>query len=229
MGTKPKAKPRSRSKFGPRWLTTLVIGAILLVTLSPLWVDLGLQTLAAFVPPDSGETVDAIVVLGRGEKLRDLRAVQALDLWKSKRAPQIFISGMLDARPMVEILKELKVPGQYVSGEECSQSTHENALFTAALLSSQATKKILLVTDSPHMLRSLLAFRSFGFQVVPHSIPLPKKTTFQHKLLLMAREYLGLAKYTFQGQFTAHSTTGIYQPEKAVTQKIRDWSCHVKG
>jgi hypothetical protein len=38
---------------------------------------------------------------------------------------------MGDAHQIVQTLEEMGVPEQQLGGEECSQTTHENALFTA--------------------------------------------------------------------------------------------------
>ena len=74
-------------------------------------------------------------------------------------------------------------------------------LFTARLLQPQGRKQILLVTDPPHMLRSLLTFRSLGFTVIPHPSPLPQTLSPQEKDALMLREYSALFFYSLLGWF----------------------------
>lgn len=214
--------------------------AATLVVISPLGVQMGLRLglwgLTALLPADSGNPVDAIVVLGRGQVLRPLRVSEVWQLWQSKRAPQIFASGMRDARPIVQTLREAGVPKPSLLGEECSQSTQENALFTAAMLGAQGSqgsqgnqeaKEILLVTDPPHLLRSFLVFRSFGFQVIPHASPLPVQMTSKETLLLLLREYAALAKYALTGQFFPRSPASLNPPPAEVTHKIQNWKCKV--
>jgi uncharacterized SAM-binding protein YcdF (DUF218 family) len=202
---------------------------VLLVLISPIGIGMGSWILTAFVPPDSGEPVEAIVVLGRGKDYRNLRVFEAWELWQAKRAPRIFASGMLDARPMVRTLRGIGVPEENLAGEECSQTTQENALFTASILRSQGVDKILLVTDPPHMLRSLLTFRSFRFRVIPHFSALPNQLSSQNQIMILLREYAGLVKYTFTGQFIPRSLDSLNSPPDEVTQKLQKWRCQVRG
>lgn len=203
------------------------IGAVLVTCLlSPAGIALGSWLLTASVPADSGEAVDAIVVLGRGEGLRDRRIAVAQALWEAKRAPFIFASGMLDARTMVEALETMGVPERSLKGEECSQSTVENGQFTSALLYPNGIRTILLVTDSPHTLRSLLVFRRFGFSPIAHPAKLPELTTWQHAWILL-REYAGLAVYAITGKFNPASAQDLQNPPTAITSKIASWSCYV--
>lgn len=183
----------------------LGIGSILLLiyfsATSPLTIAVASKELVAFVPDDSGVTVDAIVVLGRGDRFRPSRVEVAADLWKAHRAPLIFASGAGDAAEMIELLKAEGVPERALAYEDCSRTTKENAQFTATLLQPQGVKKIVLVTDSPHMLRSLLTFRHFGFTVIPRTSPLPPDLSPRRKTLMVFYEYLGLISYGLQGRF----------------------------
>lgn len=140
-----------------RWKRQLIAPAAVLllvyfVATSGLMVALATQVLVYPLPVDSGTTVDAIVVLGRGDVLRNRRVEIAAQLWQAKRAPSIFASGMGDAPQMIELFRAKGIPRQMLGGESCSQSTEENALFTAAVLHPQGIWQILLITDPPHML-----------------------------------------------------------------------------
>ncbi len=156
--------------------------------------------LVNFLPPDSGVPTDAIVVLGRGLQLTPSRVEVAAKLWQDKRAPLIFASGEGDAPQIVQLLLSKGIPVQTISSEACSQTTQENALFTAVVLQPLGVKSILLVTDPPHMLRSLLTYRSLGFTVIPHSSPLPALQA-KKEALLVWREYLGMVSYGLKGRF----------------------------
>jgi len=181
------------------------VGLILLLlygfTCSTIGVQLGSRVLVSLLPVDPGLPADAIVVLGRGSDLRQERIEVAADLWKAKRAPIVFASGSGDAQPMGDLLVQLGVAPEAISGEPCSRTTEENARFTAALLKPQAVHKILLITDPPHMLRSWLTFRSFGFEVIPHPNPLPLRLKQSKTAFLLVREYVGLASYGVLGRF----------------------------
>lgn len=220
--------------FSPRrwryWLITpaVVVVVVYLVVTSPLLIALANRGMLSFVPADSGATVDAIVVLGRGEELRNSRMEVAAQLWQAKRAPKIFVSGIIDATEIVELLKAEDIPGRVLSGENCSQNTQENAFFTAAVLRPQGMRKILLVTDPPHMLRSFLVFRNLGFTVISHTSPMPSYLTSKQDARVLLREYLGLVGYTFQGRLNQRDSEPK-QPPAEVLEKLSVWNCQVNG
>ena len=182
------------------------IGLLLLLlyglTCSTVGVQMGNRILVSLLPTDPGLPADAIVVLGRGPDLRPERTEVAAQLWRAKRAPIVFASGWGDAEPIADLLIQTGVAPEAISGEPCSRTTEENAQFTAALLKPQAVQRILLVTDPPHMLRSWLTFRSFGFDVIPHPNPLPPQFNKSKAAFLLVREYVGLASYGVLGRFS---------------------------
>ena len=181
------------------------IGATLLgvylLTLSPTMVKIGNRALISFLPPDLGTTADAIVVLGRGTEMRPERVEVSAQLWEAQRAPLIFASGWGDAQQIADMLEQKGIPTSAIDGEPCSRTTEENARFTAAILEPKNVHRILLVTDPPHMLRSLLTFRSLGFEVIPHTNPLPGGLNVRARAYLVFREYLGLVGYGLRGRF----------------------------
>jgi len=185
-----------------RPLSTL--GAVLLLAYHaaffPPTVALANKGLVGFIPTDSGGTADAIVVLGRGEDMRESRVEVARELWQAQRAPLIFASGRGDSPRIVKMLRADGIPAQVLDNEECSRTTEENARFTAAVLQPQGVKSILLVTDPPHMLRSLLIYRSVGFRVIPHASPLPADLAQREKSFTVFYEYMGLLKYALEGR-----------------------------
>jgi uncharacterized SAM-binding protein YcdF (DUF218 family) len=188
-----------------RWKRHLMRVGILfflisLIITSPLTAAIANKGLVAFLPKDSGVPVDAIVVLGRGDGLRQSRVDVAAELWKANRAPLIFVSGISDAPDIIHRLQEEGIPQSALAYEECSRTTEENARFTASVLKPQGVKTIVLVTDPPHMLRSLLTFRHFGFKVFPSISPVPSEVTPTRKRLMLLYEYLALIAYGFQGR-----------------------------
>jgi uncharacterized SAM-binding protein YcdF (DUF218 family) len=159
------------------------------------------QSLTAFLPSDPGTPADAIVVLGRGWPLMHDRVNTTAELWQAKRAPKIFASGRKDAPNLIEILEEKGIPQQVLDGENCSLTTDENAVFTAAILQPQGIRRIILVTDKAHMLRSLLVYRAYGFKVIPHISPVPVHWNPKERGLLKVREYGGIFNYGVRGLF----------------------------
>lgn len=187
-----------------RWKQPLIMGTITLVILAliatfPPVVTLANYLLVSPLPQDTGERVDAIVVLGRGSITGD-RAVVAAELWQAGRAPKVFVSGHGDAPNLVKQLRNYGVPDSAVASEDCSQTTEENAQFTARLLQPLGVQHILLVTDPPHMLRSWMTFERVGFQVIPHGNALPHGLSHRKHALTIYREYAGLIGYTLQGR-----------------------------
>ncbi|WP_218080689.1 YdcF family protein [Anthocerotibacter panamensis] len=189
--------PGRRLVFG---LSALMLGSYLLAILPPM-IDLALWGLTAPLPADTGTKVDAIVILGRGDQLRPARAAVAGGLWRTGRAPLVFSSGRGDATELMDLLRSQGLPQQAVAGEDCSQTTEENARFTALVLKPQGVRRILLVTDPPHLLRSVLTFRRQGFTVLPQSSPLPP-LPFPQRAFIVYREYLGLILYGLSGRLS---------------------------
>lgn len=194
-----------------RWKRRTSLAGLLLVLLyslglSPLGTQLGGKGLALLIPRDGGQPADAIVVLGRGPDFRPSRVQVAAELWRQQRAPLIFASGRGDATEIGRMLEATGVPAAAIDGEPCSATTNENALFTAALLQPQGIKRLILVTDPPHMARSLLTFRSLGFEVIPHPSPVPNSLGRRGQQFLVLREWAGLIGYGIMGRYFARET-----------------------
>jgi uncharacterized SAM-binding protein YcdF (DUF218 family) len=184
--------------------------AVYLLASFPATVAIASKGLIAFLPQDPGKKADAIVILGRGQHMRQSRVDIAADLWKNKRAPLIFASGAGDGENLVKMLKIEGVPKSVIKAESCSRTTEENALFTAAMLQPLGVKQIVLITDSPHMMRSLLTFRSLGFTVFPRPTPLPANLPPTKKAMMIFYEYVGLFNYGIKG---------YWQPQNAATEQ----------
>lgn len=210
------------NKTARRWLrSTQALIVLFCITVSiPLIFIVAAKGLVAFLPPDTGETAQAIVVLGRGPDLGKERVNVAAELWKAKRAPRIFVSGFFDAYDLTPQFQAKGIPPQAIDAESCSMTTWENAIFSAAILHPQGIRRVLLVTDEPHMLRSLLLYRANGFTVIPAPNPLPTDYGFKATAFLTFREYLGLIGYTLQGLFDPKRSPEIDEPklEKLVQQ-----------
>lgn len=210
-------------RLGHRFLKTgiVTLAAVYLMILSPSVVRLAEKGLEYPIPPDPGAAADAVVVLGRGQELNSGRLKVATALWEQQRAPMIFASGIVDAPQMLNELKMQGIPETALQGEDCSRTTYENTKYTTMLLKPQV-RQILLVTDPPHMLRSVLTFQRFGFNVIP--VPAVEFDRIHQKTRtrLILREYLGLVSYRILGRFspsnpdnTAYTTQGITPPQEA--------------
>ena len=195
--------------------TQIVVALTLtcLIVTSPPGLALATQALTSQIPADSGAKADAIVILGRGWHFMSDRVDATMTLWQAKRAPHIFVSGRGDARFLVRQLLEKGIPKEAISGENCSLTTEENAQFTADLLLPQNVKRIILVTDSPHMLRSQLTFESLGFKVIAYPSSVPPNLGYRERLNIIAREYGGILSYVLKGRFSEREVAiSRYEP-----------------
>lgn len=186
-----------------QWFFILLL--VLVVAWTPAGTALMRQGLVGPIPKDSGSTVDAIVVLGRGLGSIPNRADLAAVLWQRGRAPFIFASGLPEAEAIMRQLNNKDVPAAALQGEKCSLTTEENALFTAIALNPQGVRRILLVTDPLHMLRSLLTFRSLGFEVIPRTTSTTDIATSELASASVRRETAALLGYALLGRFWTRS------------------------
>ena len=184
-----------------------VFGFAYLILYSPVGAFLMVQGLVGPLPQSSEVSADTIVMLGRGGGWADEQVETATQLWESNRNSQIFISGnSIETEILSERLLKEGIPPEQISGEHCSQSTEDNARFTKAILADKQIHQIMLVTDEPHMLRSLLTFQSFGFQVSPHPVELPDEMKDFTVSKIALREYLALISYASLGRFQQRSS-----------------------
>ncbi len=193
--------PTLRWKRPIRWIGSIALLLYLTFFSAPV-IALANRILVDQLPPDSRESADTIVVLGRGKNLRKSRAEVTAQLWKTGRAPKIFVSGRDDSPVIMKLLTTKGIPPQSIDHENCSQTTEENARFTATLLQAKGIQRILLVTDPAHMLRASLTFQRLGFTVIPYLSPLPPEYTAQEEAVLVFREYMGLANYSLSGRLS---------------------------
>ena len=180
------------------WVVRISLGLMLVTVIVSL---AGRFLLVALVPADTGESADAIVVLGRGKDLRETRSDLGVSLVQAGRAPRVFFSGKSDAPRIVKALEEQGVNPAILEGEACSRTTAENAKYTAQVLMERDLNTIILVTDAPHLLRAYLTFRGVGFQVIPHATPFPPSYGRYRRQVLLLREVVSLISYGLQGHY----------------------------
>lgn len=124
------------------------------------------------------------------------RLFQAIELYKRGYIKKIVFTGGSGSvlhpedreGPWVErYLLTLGIPQQDFLIESESQNTHENAVFTKALLDKNNFKgEFLLITSAFHMRRSLGCFKKEGILVSPYSTDRyvgPRKFEFDHLLI----------------------------------------------
>lgn len=184
------------------WHNPLVIAlALYWLVLTPPMTSLALGGLGALAPTDSGETADAIVVLSRPSFIANDRYELAIQLWRDRRAPKLFVTAEENFYEMVERMKRDRLPLESLSGTACARTTQDEALSTAALLGQQGIRRIILITDPPHLARSVKTFEAVGFLVIPHASALPSQLTASQKAALALRESAGLLSYALLGRY----------------------------
>ena len=177
------------------------LGIAYLILISPIGAAATTQGLTLFLSPDTGESADAIVVLGRGPLAEQERAEAAVQLWQAQRAPVILTTGRGEAPRLSSQITQLGVPLEAQLIEPQARTTEENAIHSFDLLQTIGASQLILVTDQPHMLRSVLTFQSFGFHIIPHPVTIPSTRSSIEKTALALREYVGLVSYAFIGRF----------------------------
>jgi uncharacterized SAM-binding protein YcdF (DUF218 family) len=119
----------------------------------------------------------AIVVLGAGFRpnapeaggdeptvVADLRLIEGARVARATHLPILVSGNGREAFAMKRFSElELGAPVRWV--ESASSNTHENALFSAALLNKEGIHHVILVTSSTHMARAATEFASAGLEV----------------------------------------------------------------
>jgi uncharacterized SAM-binding protein YcdF (DUF218 family) len=194
----------SHTKRWKAFLLKTIVGLAVayLFIISPPGAALAVEGLNSFLPVDQGQTADAIVVLGRGPLLNEERSQKAAQFWREQRAPIILATGYHnEAHHLLALITAQGIPESALLEEPYARTTEENAVLSAQMLRQRQAKRLILITDSPHMLRSLLTFRSLGFEVIPEPIPLPSDLPSIAVSITALREYVGLMSYASAGRF----------------------------
>lgn len=107
------------------------------------------------------------------------------------------------SRTMAHVLEGEGVPKERIVTEERSQSTYENAVYAAGMLKERGVRRIVLVTEGHHMLRSELVFQKQGLEVIPAPCNF---TSFESDSV---EGWLPSWKAIFQNERTLHEAAGL--------------------
>lgn len=229
-----------------RTQTTLTILALLtLLFASNRWVAYSLaQSLEwRYLPPAELPRAQAIVVLGGGTESKQYprpdvevnaagdRVLYAAQLYRQGVAPVLLLSGGsigwqdgdggTPAADMAVILKNIGIPESALWLQNRSQNTHEDAVYSAAMLKEAGISRVILVTSAAHMPRSVALFEHEGIDVIPAPVDFTvtqqgwqnlKSGGWQATLISLLpntsslglttnviKEYLGILMYRLQG------------------------------
>lgn len=184
------------------------------------WLQRSLEQPFAQRAASAYPKVDVIVVLGGGKLPNDpdwggddadsrpTRLGFGLQLFQDGRAGTMLLSGADQALKMSSRLQQQGVPGNALIIEDTSVNTHQNALYSTAMLRQRKLLNVLLVTSGIHMPRAEASFARQGFVVIPAPAPDeyqgPSSSWWPRRsaLTLSARclrEYLGIWFYRMRG------------------------------
>lgn len=159
---------------------------------------------------DPSTRADVIVILGAGlsetcklNRSAIARTLKGSDLYLEGRAPWVLITGGVPANApcaiadvMGQFAVRLGVPVSKLLIERVSTSTFENAAMSDPLLREIRARKLVLVTDRLHMLRSESMFRCLGYEVARAGVPVHETEANNISMLFGAtRETAALAYY----------------------------------
>lgn len=192
-------------------LAALVLVASITVTPAPNWLAARLAMPARLGP------ADAVVVLGASLTPEGAlsspslwRLVEGIRLHRRGLAPLLVLSGHLgldgtsEAEVRGALARELGIASSALVIAPLANSTREEGARIGALLRSRGLRRILLVTDSLHLVRAARVFAREGLEVLPapaDDTPLDAVTP-EGRLDLarqLARELLGRGYYRLAG------------------------------
>ncbi len=134
---------------------------------------------------DSAAPADIIIALGAG-LLHDgrpgppliRRSLHAAGLWHAGVAPLVLCAGgqterqlRAEAEACRDLLLDAGLPAAAILLESQSRSTEENAIFSKPILEARGLERVLLVSDSYHMLRAGMLFRAQGVDALASPVP----------------------------------------------------------
>lgn len=163
--------------------------------------------LASSVTPPDAVTPDPVP-----DKDTYQRCARAANLYTHGHPlPVLACSGAVpwQEQTMRRLLTEMGVPESMIWTETRSHSTHENAVYGAAVLRAHGIGTILLVTEAQDMLRAEWCFRKEGLTVIPYPFALRSLGAARDELLpswkaierneRTLHEVAGLAWYWLRG------------------------------
>jgi uncharacterized SAM-binding protein YcdF (DUF218 family) len=173
-----------RSRPRP-WMLALSITVLILLSSSLVASFLSMLLEARYEGRHFADTADAIVVLSGGVEPQDVdhpfpvlaqdsytRCLKGAWLHRSRPQRPILVTGHDCATPMAHLLQSEGIPPSLIWKEDCATTTHENAVYSGAILRSNGIRTVALVTDAKSMLRAELCFRREHISVIPSPVEL---------------------------------------------------------
>ena len=119
-----------------------------------------------YAPEYGGADIPDYIALARLRYAARLQHETGLPILVSGGNVLTYGTGTSKAAAMANALREdFRTPVKWIEGS--SDTTAENALFSAKILRQDGVRRILLVTDAMHMPRAQMVFERAGLEVVP--------------------------------------------------------------
>lgn len=204
-------RPAHKSKMRPRIRRFF----ILLVVSGMLYFVVFVTTAHFIGEQDTTEPADVIIVLGSGLR-KDGKPGPALtrrtrhgaDLWHEGRAPLVLCTGgqseyypRTEAAACREILLSAGLPAAAILMEEQSRSTEENAINSQRILDERRLSRVVLVSDSYHMLRARWLFNKQGIQTFASPVTTDRIRNPRVYPFSLAREFIAFNWQLFKEIF----------------------------
>ncbi len=207
MQNKTEQKTKTRKRLMRLTLLILLAALLYFAAFATAVHFTGLQ--------DRTERADIIIVLGAGLRKDgrpgpDLarRSRRGAELWREGIAPFVLCTGgqseyypRTEAAACREIMLAAGLPDAAILREERSRSTEENAIYSKRLLDELGLSRIVLISDSYHMLRAGWLFDKNGIATFASPVPASRIRGALVYPSAVAREFIAFNWQLFKEAF----------------------------
>jgi uncharacterized SAM-binding protein YcdF (DUF218 family) len=173
-------------------------------------------------PADAAIVLGAAVWNGHPSPVFEERINHAVALYKAGRIRALILTGGIGEGDLLaesEVARDYAikqgVPAQHIYHETVSRITYENLLEAKKIADSHDCRRILVVSDPPHMKRSVTMARDLGMDAHPSPTAGSRYRSSGSKLCFLLRETCFYAVYLLKRPF--------------VHRALRTGSNHVQG
>lgn len=189
-----------RKKKIRTWLICVAIGASLIVTNVPLYIEACRAWSAPYrTPLDTTVVYNLAVVLGGSTAYSNEwgqidfsesadRMTEAIRLYRNGRIKKVLVSGeqainifkgKTYAPYFLSYMEQMGVKREDIILEQKARTTRENILRINEIISNYDHPKILLITSGWHLRRAMKGFKTYGFNLVPYGVDVPSRNEMQ--------------------------------------------------